>query len=124
MAGTNLMDPALVSSPRVLYSGQLADTNEDTLYTAPAGGSCVLRHGTLTNVTGAAVNISLSILKAGQTAGSGQHRILYNYALPAGDTLSLLDYLGGACLGPGDFVTGAASVASAIDVVISGVENS
>lgn len=121
MAGTDLLN-ASHASPKVLVSQQMADVTEDTVYTAPAGGAATLKHGTVCNSSGGAANVSLSILKSGQATGGGQHRVISQYALAAGDTLPLGDYIGDAQLGPGDFVTVQASVANAIDVVISGVE--
>jgi len=109
--------------PKVLYSGQLTDTTEDVLYTAPTPGSAVLKHGTACNISAGVVNLSLSILRSGQTLGTGAHRVINGYQLAAGDTLSLADFIAGCCLGPGDFIAAQGSVANALDIVISGVES-
>lgn len=123
MAGTDLLN-ATHASPKVLASQQMADTTEDTVYTAPATGSAVLKHGTVCNVSGSTATVSVAVLKSGTATGSGQHRVLNAYPLAAGDTLPLGDYIDGCCLGPGDFVTVTAGTANAIDVILSGVEYS
>lgn len=67
-----------------------------------------------------ASTVFLSIVKAGGTVGDGTHRIISNYTLAANDTLSLRDYIAGAMLGPGDIIAGYASIATAVDLVVSG----
>ncbi|TFB96512.1 MULTISPECIES: hypothetical protein [unclassified Cryobacterium] len=118
MAGQNVI-VALSISPQVLLSQQLAIT-EAALYTVPAATSVKIAQGTLCNVTSAPVVVYLSIVKAGGTMGDGTHRVISGYSLLANDTLSLRDYLGGAMLGPGDFIAGYSSTATAVDLVISG----
>lgn len=106
---------------RLLASVQVSATGDTTVYTAPAGKSVEVRHGTLCNVSGSAVTISLALIPfAG--AADGTHRVVSNYPLAAGDTLPLRDYLNGAQLGPGDYVSINCATGAAVDVVLSGVE--
>lgn len=99
----------------------MADTNEDLLYTCPFASAAVIKHGTICNTSTASVNVSISVLRSGQAQGTGQHRIISNYPLAAGDTLSLHDYLAECCLQPGDAITAQASAAGVADVILSGV---
>lgn len=121
MAGTDLFN-ATHANPRVLVSQQMPDNAEDTVYAVSGTGSTVLKHGTICNISVAAVIVSMSIMKSGQAIGSTQHRLLHQYSLAAGDTLSLRDFIADCCLGPGDFITVTAGTANTIDVIISGVE--
>jgi hypothetical protein len=107
----------------VLFSGQLGDTNEDTLYTAPASSSAIIKHGTLCNVSAGAVTVSVNVLRSGQATGTATHRMISAYPLAAGDTLPLADFMKDLSLGPGDFITAQASAAGAVVIVLSGVEN-
>jgi hypothetical protein len=107
--------------PQVLVSQQLAAT-ETTQYTGPASSAVKLATATLTNtnaIGGAAVTVSLSVLKSGQTA-DGTHRVLSGYSLAAGDSTVLAE-LAGVFLGPGDFISAIAGTASVVVLVVSGV---
>ena len=116
----NLM-AATSSLPAVLVSQQLSTTAETTVYTCPGSSAVKLAAGSISNVSGAAVTVGLSILKSGQTA-DGTHRVIpTTFSLAAGDWKSLKDELAGHFLGPGDFVSVIAGTAAAIDIVISGV---
>lgn len=114
-SGTNLVG-------KLLCSTQVGNT-ETTVYTVPANTYVKVSHGVLTNVSAAAVTVSVALVPSGGTA-DGTHRIVYQYSLAAGDSLSLADYLAGAMLGPGDFISVLASAASAVDVVITGAVSS
>lgn len=67
-----------------------------------------------------ATTVYLSIVAAGGTVGDGTHRVIHAYSLAANDTLSLKDYIAAAMLGPGDVVAGYASIANAVDIVVTG----
>jgi hypothetical protein len=122
MAGQDITKAAAIT-PKVFFSGQLGDVNEDTLYTVPAASSAIIRQGTICNVTGATVSVSLNVMRSGQATGTLTHRVISAYPLAAGDTLSLADYVKGLTLGAGDFLTAQASSSAAIVIVLSGVEN-
>lgn len=121
---TQSLNLAEYVNPQVIFSGQQADTTEDTLFTCPANSTAIIKHGTVCNTSSSSVNVSISVLRSGQATGTGQHHVISAYPLAAGDTLSLTDYLGECCLQPGDFITAQASVAAAVDIVLSGVVSS
>lgn len=117
MAGTDILNASAVY-PQVIVSQQLS-ASDSSVYTAPASTSIKIAQGTMCNVTNATVYINLSLLKTGQSIDA-THRVIHNYPLAGGDTLSLRDYLVGAMLGPGDMIAAFASAASSVDIVISG----
>jgi hypothetical protein len=105
--------------PGTLVSQQLP-SGDHTVFTCPASTAVRIFHGTLCNVSGSAVTVSLSVVPNGGTL-DGSHKAIAGFALAAGDTLSLKDYLTGAMLAPGDFISVNSSAATAVDVVISGL---
>jgi hypothetical protein len=107
---------------KILCSTQVGNA-ETTVYTVPANTHVKVSHGVITNVSAAAVSVSVALVPSGGAA-DGTHRIIYQYSLAAGDSLSLDDYLANAMLGPGDFISVLASAAAAIDVVITGAVSS
>ena len=104
---------------QILCSQQLASTGETTVYTVPASSTIKIAQGSLCNVSASAVTVSVSIIPSGGTA-DGTHRVIASYSLAANDTLTLKDYIGGALMGPGDFISVNAATAAAVDVIITG----
>lgn len=121
MPGNNIIIAASIE-PKVIRSAYLPLTTEAAQYTAPAGTSVKVATATITNVTAAAVTVSLSVVPTGATL-NGTQRILNSYSLPANDTLDL-SFLKGAMLGPGDFIAGVASTASAVVLVLTATVHS
>lgn len=117
MATQNLF-AASSGLPQVLVSHWLA-ASETTQYTCPANSSVKIAGARLTNTTGSAVTVSISVVKSGDTAGLS-NRVLASYSLAAGDGIGL-DELKDLYLGPGDFVSAIASAATAVTLVMSGV---
>lgn len=117
MATQNLMD-ATSGLPKVLVSQFLANS-ETTQYTGPANSSVKISSARLTNTSGSAVTVSISLVKTGGTAGNS-NRVLAGYSLAAGDGIDLPE-LAGAFLGPADFVSAIASTGSAVALVLTGV---
>ncbi|MDF3280501.1 hypothetical protein [Gordonia sp. N1V] len=113
----NLMG-ATSALPQVLVSQQLAAT-ETTQYTCPAASAAKIARAVLTNTSGSAVTVSVSMVKSGGTAGAA-NRVIAPYTLIAGDSI-IVDELQGNFLGPGDFVSTLAGTASAVTLVMSGV---
>lgn len=116
---------ATVAAPQVLVSQQLAAT-ETTQYTSPTSPATAsgtkISTATLTNtnaIGGAAVTVSLSVLKTGQTA-DGTHRVLAGLSLAGGESTVLAELVG-VFLGPGDFISAIAGTASVVVLVVSGV---
>jgi hypothetical protein len=108
---------------QILFSGQLSTTAATTLYTVPSNTTTKVATMTLCNTTGAAVAVTVHMLKVGDTA-DGTHSVISGYNLGAGDTLSLRDYLGGAMLASGEIIAVTAGTANAVDVVITGAVSS
>jgi hypothetical protein len=110
-----------VAFGRILFSGLLTTTAPTPVYTTPPSGTTVtIAHGTICNVSGSAVTVSMGLLKAGDTV-DGTHNAIFGYSLAAGDTLSLKDYLGGAVLTAEESVWVTAGTANAVAVVLSGL---
>lgn len=103
----------------VLYSNQLADTSATTIYTAPASSGVKIASLALHNTSAAAVTVSVSVVPTGGTAAA-TNRVISGYSLAAGDTLSLADYLGGAFLGEGDFISVTAGTGAVLNAVLTG----
>lgn len=122
MAGDNLLTASTLK-PKVLASMQLADTSGHSVYSPPNGSSAIVKHGTLCNIGGATVNATVAVVPAGGIF-DGTHRVMSAVPIAAGDSFPLKDYLGGACLGPGDAVYVQASVANVLDVILTGTEAS
>lgn len=108
---------------QTLYSGQVASTSATAIYTVPTGKTAKIASGTICNVSGSAVAVSMSILKSGDTS-DGTHNIISGYSLAAGDTMSLKDYLVGAMLAEAEAISVTAGTANALDVVITGTVGS
>lgn len=103
---------------KVLKAGNLV-TAETTQYASPAGQSVEIKSATLCNTTGGAVTVNLSIVPAGGTAGAG-NRILSAESLAAGAKFSLKDYLVGAQLADGDFISTSTS-ATGVTLTLTGI---
>lgn len=106
-------------TPQILTSVQL-DEGDNTVYTAPIGGTAKIAQGVLCNVSDATVNVSVDVVPAGGLV-DGSHTVISAFPLAAGDSLSLADYLAGAMLGPGDFISVNASAADAVNLLLTGV---
>jgi hypothetical protein len=117
MAGTNIIAATSVA-PQIIRSAYLPITTEAAQYTVPASTSVKIATACVTNVTGTAANVSISLMPTGGSL-DGTHRVLNTYSLPANDTLELT-WLKGAMLGPGDVIGGLAGTASAIVLVVTG----
>lgn len=117
MPATSIMD-ATLATPKVLVSQYVA-TAETAQYTAAALNWVKVANATLTNPTGSAATIAVSLVKTGDTAGVA-NRVLPTYTLAAGDSLTLSELVG-HFLGPGDKISAIAGTVSAIVLVVSGV---
>lgn len=104
---------------QILYSGQLSTTSATSVYTVPASTTVKVTSGTVCNTSGAPVNVTIALLKVGDTA-DGTHHVISGYPLAAGDTLALRDYLSGVLLAAGEAVSVTVSTASVVDVVLTG----
>ncbi len=108
---------------RVLVSTQVTATTETAVYTVPANSAVKVASASIANVTGATVTVSVAVVGPGGTMGDGTHKVLYQYPLAAGDTIShkdVLSALDGAFLDAGAIIAVTASTANAVDVVLTG----
>ena len=108
---------------QILFSGQLPTTTATAIYTVPSSQTCKIASGTLCNISTAAVVVTVSLLKSGDTVDS-THRVISGYTLAGGGTLSLSDFLGGVMLAEGESVNVQAGTAAVIDVVLTGAVSS
>lgn len=105
--------------PQVLVSQQLAGT-ETTLYTCPANKSVVVDTATICNTSGTPQTVYLSVCKSGGTAGAANRVAIITLA--PNDSCVVAELVG--FLGPGDFISGYASAATSVAIVIRGAVSS
>lgn len=116
MASQNLMI-STSGLPQVLIHGRVSNS-ETTMYTGPADSSVKITGARLTNTTGSAVTVSISVVKTGDSAGAS-NRVLTDYSLAAKDGVDLDEVKD--FLGPGDFISAIASAATSVNLKLSGV---
>lgn len=92
----------------ITQPGAFVGTTDGALYTVGASKAAKVSTAALTNTTGAAVTVSISLVRSGGSAGD-TNRFVKAYSLAANDSLPLGDYLGGGFLNEGDFVSAIAS---------------
>jgi hypothetical protein len=119
MATPNLLSGLTTVTPKILASAQMA-SGETAAYTVPANKAAKVATCTITNVSASVVVISVSVVASGGTA-DGTHRVISAYSLVAGDSLLVADF-DGMWLGAGDFISVNAAAATAIDVIVTGLE--
>lgn len=100
----------------MLVSQQLT-TTETAVYTAATAKTVKLSTCVLVNTSGGSINVWVSVVKTGGTAGDA-NRVLHSTAIAAGARLDL-GSLG--WLAPGDFVSAKASAATSVTLVLTGV---
>ena len=105
---------ATSATPKVLVAQQLPST-EAAQYTAAAGTTVKITSARLVNTDSVSRVVSVSIVKTGG-AGGAANRILTGVTITAGSSLDLPEFW----LGPGDFITGVADVASKVALVVTG----
>uniref|UniRef100_A0A7U3YCT9 Uncharacterized protein n=1 Tax=Geobacillus sp. (strain Y4.1MC1) TaxID=581103 RepID=A0A7U3YCT9_GEOS0 len=99
----------MATTPKRLYKGT-AGTTSTTVYTVPASTTTIVKNIVLTNKTGSAATITITI------AGT---EVVYNYSVAANDTV-VLDL--SLVMSATEIITVQAGTANAINVYISGVE--
>lgn len=104
-------------NPKRLYVGQPATTSA-TLYTVPASTSAIVKNIIITNTTGTAATLTLSIVPSGGTAGA-TNRIITGLSVSGNDT-AVFDI--SAVMATGDFIAGLQGTSGSLTVNISGVE--
>ena len=115
---TNNLMAATSSVPQVLVAQFLANT-ETTQYTAAASTVVKIANATLSNTSGSAVTVSVSLVKSGGTAGTS-NRVLSAYSLAPGDSVVLRE-LADHVLGTADFISAISGTASTVAFTLSGI---
>lgn len=111
------------ATPTILYSGQLGTTANATIATVPAGSTWSVKSGLVSNILAQTVIFNLCVVPSGGTAGPTR-QVVTNFYIAREDTISLADTLGGLQLKAGDFIAAWANQASALNLLITGVEAS
>jgi hypothetical protein len=108
---------------KILTSGQvpLAATNT-TVFTVAARTAVTLATFSLTNVTGSAVTVTVSVVPSGGVV-DGTHEVVHAFPLAAGDSTSVAE-VEDAIFDAGAFVSINASAPTAIDYLITGAVSS
>lgn len=113
----------------VLASTRLTGTTATTVYTAPANSTVKIASAVVANTTPTPVAVTVSLVPTGGTAGA-TNQIIPSFIVPAagdpdsGGAVSLKDFLAGAMLGEGDFISVTAGTANAIVVALTGAVSS
>jgi hypothetical protein len=108
---------------KILAGSQVAAaTTDTTVYTVPASSAVKVATFSLTNVTGSAVTVSVSVVPSGGSV-DGTHKVLSAYSLAAGDSTKVTE-VEGALLDTGVFISINASAATAINYLITGAVSS
>ena len=100
---------------KTLGDGQLANT-KGTLYTVPASTQTIVKNVTITNTDSAARTFNWYF-----NNGTSRQRSAVDQSLAIG---AIYEWEGTLTLEAGDLIEGIGEVASQLDYVISGVENS
>src|SRR4051794_7705288 len=109
-----------------IVSGQVPATTATTIYTVPSSSRVKVASLSLTNVSAAAVTVSVGVVPSGGTA-DGTHLILSSYSLASNDTISHEDVLAaikGATLPTGAFLSITAAAANTINYLVTGAVSS
>ncbi|GAB3776826.1 L-lysine 2,3-aminomutase [Nocardioides ginsengisegetis] len=118
MATPNLTAITTVT-PKILASAQMA-SGDNAAYTVPANKAAQIKTMVLSNVSGAAVTITVSVIPSGGSV-DGTHKVVSGYSLASNDSTTISEVVG-SWLGAGDKVNVNAAAATAIDCVITGLE--
>lgn len=100
---------------KTLGDGQLANA-KGTLYTAPASTQTILKHITVVNTDSSARTFNLYF-----NNGTSRQITAVDQSLAVG---AIYEWEGSITLEAGDLIEGVGEVASQLDYVLSGVENS
>lgn len=106
--------------PQVLVGAHLAGSDA-AVYTCPALKSAVIATATLCNTSASVRTVELSVVKSGGAAGDGNRVAIIELAA---DESCVVEEIVGLLMGPGDFISGFASTAGAVSVVLTGAVSS
>jgi hypothetical protein len=116
--GPNLGQGTLTSFRPKLLKAAALPTSEASQYAAPAGQSVEIKSASVTNTTGGALTVTLSVVPGGGAAAAG-NRVYSALSIAAGATTKL-DALIGTWISDTDFISGVASGAG-VSLVLTGI---
>lgn len=114
MATRNLIE-ATSNLPQVLVAAQVSDS-EASVYQCPANSSVVIATAGVCNTSGSTRTVSLSVVKAAGTAGVANRVAIITLEPNESTRVPELEVL----LGAGDFISGLASAATSVAIVLTG----
>lgn len=120
MADTPNLIEATSNRPQVLVAAHLADA-ETTILSNSGQRSVSIATATVCNTSGSARTVELSVVKATGSAGASNRVAII--PLEPGES-SMVEELVSLMLGPGDFISGLASAATSVAIVITGAVSS
>ena len=100
--------------PKRLYGPAQLTTSAATLYTAPNGGSAIIKHLRASNPTGSDVTFTMSI-----GADAASTRVYSGVVIPANGSLERFVYY---VLNQNEIVQGLAGTGSALVLILDGTE--
>lgn len=95
--------------------------SEAEVYACPESKSVAIATATICNATGATRTAELSVVKASESAGDANRVAIIS--LEPGES-GVVEELIGLLLGPEDFISGVASAASSVAIVLTGAVSS
>lgn len=120
MADTANLIRATQNYPQVLSAEQLANV-ETEIYQCPANKSVTISTASLCNTSGSTQTVYLSVVMAGDSAGAANRVAIID--LEAGESC-MVEEIMGLLLGPADKISGYATAATSVALVISGAVSS
>lgn len=105
---------------KVLIDSKLLESSQTTQYTTPGRTKAVIDKATVTNTSASAVNLSVNIVKVGDTA-SAADLIVDDRTIAAGETYGLPEMIGHV-LEQGYFISTIAGTGSVLSLRVSGRE--
>lgn len=111
---------ALIAIPPAV--GLLTTTNPTVLYTVPSASTTRIATFSLTNKTGSAVTVDVSVVPSGQTV-DGTQLVASGYSVPAHDSTIITEVIGGF-YPAGTFISATAGTVNALCYSISGLVGS
>ena len=103
-----------------LIPGATLGTSSANLYASPTGTTSVVKRAVFTNTSGSAVTVSVNIVRSGGSSGTANQLIDAQPIAPGGTYVS--PELANMTLGPGDAIFANANAASAVNLMVSGIQ--
>jgi len=109
-----------ITQKRLAGPARLSVTADTVIYTTPSSTTTILKQITICNTDSTVRTAKLSLLPTGESIG-GQHTIISDISLAAGETVTLAtSYV----MVAGDIISGSASTATVVNIMLNGIEES